>query len=371
MSDKQALRGNGPRPVPGVLALSPYQQGASRIAGRAPRCKLSANESALGTPPAARAAYAALAAHLHRYPDGSQAALREALADVHALEAERIVCGNGSEELLGLLIRCYLGPGEELLLSENHFGVCRLYALAVGGRIVIVPERDFVVDVDALLAAVTPRTRLVIIANPNNPTGTCLPAGDIHRLHAGLPPEVLLILDGAYAEFVTMPDYTAGEELVRAHGNVVMTRSFSKAWGLAGLRIGWCYAPPAIVDIVQRLRVPFNANAAAMAAAAAALRDAEWLPRVREHNAGWLRRIRSELEALGLRVLPSEANFYLLVFDGLAGKTAAGAAAALEAAGIIPRPVSAGGDHDVLRISVGSDEENAAVLAVLRRYLTG
>lgn len=369
MNRERAAAAQGPQPVPGVLALSPYQQGASRIDGREPRCKLSANESALGTPPAAKAAYAALQDQLHRYPDGSQAALREALAEVHGLDAERIVCGNGSEELLGLLIRCYLGAGDELLLSENHFEVCRLYALSVGGRIVTAPERDFVTDVDALLAAVTERTRLVIIANPNNPTGTCLPAAEIHRLHAGLPPEVLLVLDGAYAEFVTMPDYTAGEDLVRAHDNVVMTRSFSKAWGLAGLRIGWCYAPPAIVDIVQRLRVPFNANAAAMAAAAAALRDRDWLPRVREHNARWLQRIRAELEALGLRVLPSEANFYLLVFDDLAGKSAAGAAAALQAEGIIPRPVSAGGQHDVLRITVGTDEDNAAVLAVLRRYL--
>ncbi|MDJ0928101.1 MAG: histidinol-phosphate transaminase [Gammaproteobacteria bacterium] len=361
-----------PRAVPGVLQIAPYQQGKSKIGERLPRYKLSANESAFGTPPAAVDAYESIRDLLHRYPDGNQADLREAIADVYGLEADQIVCGNGSEEIIGLTIRCFMDAGDELLLSENFFGVCALYAMSVGAKVVTAPEKHFVTDVDALLARVTDRTRVVILANPNNPTGTYVAPAEIERLHQGLPSNVVLLLDGAYAEYVTAPDYDAGAELVERSENVVMTRSFSKMFGLAGLRIGWCYAPPGIVGVLQRLRVPFNANAAAMAAAAEAVRDQAWVERVRDHNARWLARISEELTRLGVRVVPSVANFYLIVFDDCDGKSAAGAAGALEAEGIIPRPVGAGGGdgHDVLRITVGDDDANRAVLDVLQRYLT-
>jgi histidinol-phosphate aminotransferase len=351
-----------------VSALAPYVQGKSALAGIADPIKLSSNESALGPSPAAIEAFHAVAADLHRYPDGAQTALREAIAEVHGIEPERIVCGNGSEELLSLLIRAYVGPGDELLLSENHFSMFAIHGRTQGATIVIAPERDYQMDVDALLAKVTARTRAVFIANPNNPTGTYLAESGVRRLHAGLPAEVLLVLDGAYAEYVTAADYEAGAGLVRQFDNVVATRSFSKAYGLAGLRIGWCYAPAHVVDVIQRIRTPFNTNRAALAAAAAAVRDQALIARVREHNARWLERMTTELGALGFAVVPSVTNFYLLDFSRSPGLTAQDAAAHLERRGIIPRKVTAGQQENVLRITVGLDHENEAALAALREY---
>ncbi|UCG74226.1 MAG: histidinol-phosphate transaminase [Chromatiales bacterium] len=361
-----------PQMVPGVAQLALYKMGKSQLDDHASPIKLSSNESALGTSPAAIAAFTSVQDRLHRYPDGAQTELRAAIADTWELDPERILCGNGSEELIGFVIRCFMADGDELLLSENHFEICRNYALSVGGQVVTAPEKDFVTDVDALLERVGPHTRVVALANPNNPTGTYVNAQEIRRLHQALPADVVLLLDGAYAEYVTADDFEAGASLVDENDNVVMTRSFSKLYGLAGLRIGWAYGSQWLVDALQRIRVPFNANAAAMAAAAAAVRDSAWLTHAREHNARWQARIAGDLTSLGLHVVPSEANFYLLVFDDCPGKTAKEAAAALEANGIIPRPVggAAGTDHDVLRITVGNDAENDAALNVLRNYLT-
>ncbi len=358
--------------VPGVAQLALYKMGKSQLDDHASPIKLSSNESALGTSPAAVAAFSSVQDRLHRYPDGAQTELRDAIAEVYGLDPERIICGNGSEELIGFVIRCFMADGDELLLSENHFEICRNYALSVGGAVVTAPEQDFVTNVDALLERVGPRTRVVALANPNNPTGTYVNAQEIRRLHQALPADVVLLLDGAYAEYVTADDFDPGARLVDEHDNVIMTRSFSKMYGLAGLRVGWAYGSQWLIDALQRIRVPFNANAAAMAAAAAAVRDRAWVTRAREHNARWQATIARELTALGLHVVPSEANFYLLVFDDCRGKTAQAAAAAMEAQGIIPRPVggAAGQDHDVLRITVGNDDENAAALNVLRNYLT-
>jgi histidinol-phosphate aminotransferase len=307
---------------------------------------------------------------VHRYPDGSQSRLRQSIAEVHELDPSKIVCGNGSEDLIGLLVRAYVAPGDELLLSENHFVMCRIYGLAQGADVVLAPERDFTVDVDALLERVGPRTRMVALANPNNPTGTCLRADEIRRLHANLPPSVILLLDGAYAEYVMETGFDAGAGLVEAFQNVVMTRTFSKIYGMAGLRVGWAYCPLSIIDAVQRIRTPFNTNAVAMAGAAAAVRDQTHIARVRQHTADWQRRIYRELQDMGLSVVPSTTNFYLIVFDGSEHRSAAGAAGALEAAGIAPRPAnpSAAG-YDALRITVGTDAENEAVLETLRAYM--
>lgn len=372
-SDKKPMDDAVTRPqiVPGVAQLSLYKMGKSQLDDHAAPIKLSSNESALGTPPAAVAAFTSVKDHLHRYPDGAQAELRGAIADVYGLDRERIICGNGSEELIGFVIRCFMADGDELLLSENYFPICRNYALSVGGQVVTAPETHFVTNVDALLEQVSPRTRIVILANPNNPTGTYVSATDIRRLHQELPADVLLLLDGAYAEYVSVDDFDAGASLVDQHDNVIMTRSFSKMYGLAGLRIGWGYGSQWLIDALQRIRVPFNANAAAMAAAAAAVRDRAWVERARAHNTRWLQTISETLTGLGLQVVPSVANFYLLVFDDCPGKTAKAAASALEQQGIIPRPVggAAGTEHDVLRITVGNDAENAAVLDVLRAYL--
>jgi len=364
---RSARESTGPQPLEQLQALAPYVQGKSEIEGRKTVVKLSSNECCFGPSPAAVEAYHDAASQLHRYPDGSQAALRQAIADVHGIDADGIVCGNGSEELIGLLIRAYVGAGDELLLPENHFVMCSIYGKVQGANIVLAPETDFRVDVDALLARVSDRTRVIAIANPNNPTGTYIAGAEIRRLVDGVADDVVIILDGAYAEYVEHEDFDAGIELVESRNNVVMTRTFSKIYGLAGLRIGWAYGPPAIIEVVNRMRTPFNANAPALAAAQAAIGDHAHVTRVREHNARWLARFHDAFTQLGVTVAPSVANFYLMDFAGLAPRTAAEAGAYLEAHGIIPRP---GGSGNCLRITVGDDAENEAVLETLTAYLT-
>ncbi|MEJ8566189.1 histidinol-phosphate transaminase [Elongatibacter sediminis] len=362
----KAIDSPAPRPLKRLQALAPYKQGKSQLPGRDRVIKLSSNEGCFGPSPKAMEAYRALAPELHRYPDGTQTQLREAIAGVHGIDADRIVCGNGSEELIGLLIRCFLGEGDELLLSENNFMMCSIYGKSQAAKIVLAPERDFQVDVDALLKCITPRTRVLSVANPNNPTGTYLPSAEIERLVAEVPPHVLIILDGAYVEYVTREDYDDGLRWAEKLPNVVVTRSFSKMYGLAGLRIGWAYGPADVIEVVNRLRTPFNANAAALAAAAAAVTDYEHVEHTRRHVAAWQERIASALGDRGVTVVPSVTNFYLVDFEPRADKTAKEAAAVMEANGIIPRPGSA---DRFLRITVGTDEENEALLEVLGGYL--
>jgi len=305
-------------------------------------------------------AYREAAETLHRYPDGSQSALRNAIAEVFDLNAANIVCGNGSDELIQLVTRAFVGEGDEVLMSENGFLMCRIHALAQGADVVVAPEKNDRVDVDALLERVTAKTRLLTLANPNNPTGTYVTAAEIRRLHNGLPGDVILLLDGAYAEFVLAEDYDCGADLVLCNNNVVMTRTFSKIYGLAALRVGWSYMPDRILDAIHRIRTPFNANGPAMAAAAAAVRDIAYTERIRQHNFRALASISERLSALGLHVVPSVTNFYLIRFPDSCGTTASEAGIQLHSAGIIPRPV---GDNDTeLRITVGDDEENEAVL---------
>jgi histidinol-phosphate aminotransferase len=358
-----------PKPRPEILGLRPYVQGKSRLEGSLKPVKLSSNESPYGPSPKALQAYCDARGTLHRYPDGAQIELRRAIAETHGLGERQILCGNGSEEIIGLLIRAYVNAGEELLLSENHFMMCPIYARTQGAEVVVAPERDFVVCVDALLARVTPQTRMVVVANPNNPTGTYLPIHEIRRLHAKLPPRVLLLLDGAYAEYVMQEDYEAGASLVNAHGNVVMTRTFSKAYGLAGLRIGWAHCPPHVIDVLQRIRTPFNTNQAALTAAAAAVRDRGFIEDVRQRNHHELQLILVQLRRLGLRVVPSVTNFYRVDFADLPGRGAVAATAFLEARGIIPRPLRSDNRDNALRLTVGTAQENEIALDALRAYL--
>ena len=362
-----AIDSQGPAPLARMKAFGPYKQGKSAIPGRGHSIKLSSNEGCFGPSPKAVAAYQAMASTLHRYPDGSQENLRNAIAAVHGLDADRIVCGNGSEEIIGLLIRCFLGEGDELLLSQNHFMMCSIYGKGQGADIVLAPERDFTVDVDAVVERITAKTRVISIANPNNPTGTFLTAHELERLMLEVPARVLLIIDGAYAEYVDREDFDDGLGWVNRRTNVVVTRSFSKIYGLAGMRIGWGYGPSDIIEVVNRLRTPFNASAPAMAAAAAAIADREHVEMSRMHTAKWQRQIARALGELGLRVVPSVTNFYLLDFDSVTGKTAVDAAAFLESHGIIPRP---GSEDRFLRITIGTDAENQAVLDMLSRYLS-
>ena len=358
-----------PAPRPGVLEIAAYVPGDDR--SRAARVfKLSSNETPLGPSPLAIEAYRANADRLHIYPEGSSRILREAIGAAYGLNVDRIACGNGSDELLTLLAQNFLSPGDEAIFSEHGFLVYRIAILAAGGTPIVAPETSETASVDAILARVTPRTRIVYLANPNNPTGTYLPHDDVKRLHAGLPGNVLLVLDAAYAEYVRRNDYSSGVELAAEAENVVMTRTFSKVFGLANLRIGWAYGPAAIVDALNRTRGPFNVNGPALAAGAAALTDRAHLERAVAHNAHWLDWLTREVTALGLRVTPSVGNFMLIHFpDGK--EYAAEADAFLRDRGLVLRRVAGYGFPNALRMTVGSEEANRLLVASLAEFLGG
>ncbi len=358
-----------PAPKPNVLSIAPYVPGKSKGTGGGPVHKLSSNETPLGPSPKAKAAYLAAAETLALYPDGAATALRTAIAETYGLSAERIVCGNGSDELLALMANAFLGAGDEAVFTEHGFLVYRIVTLAAGATPVVVPERDLTADVDAILAAVTERTRIVFLANPNNPTGTYLPHDEVRRLHAGLPRHVLLVLDAAYAEYVRRNDYESGIELVSTCENVVMTRTFSKIHGLAALRLGWAYAPAHVIDAMHRIRGPFNVNAAALAAGAAAIADRAFAEEAADHNARWLPFVRQELAKLGIDTPESVANFLLLEFPDTPGRTAAEADAFLAERGIVLRQMGAYGLPNALRMTVGTEEANRAALAALAAFM--
>ena len=331
--------------------------------------KLSHNESSYGPSQKALAAYRSVSNVLNRYPDGAQYELRQSLAQVHGLGIDRIICGNGSEELLGLLVRAYLEEADEILLTENHFIMCTVYAGTQGASIILVPEENNRINVASVLVRVSARTRMVIVANPNVPTGSCLTGAEIRELHNGLPEEVLLVIDGAYMEYAGPAIAAACADLVDGSENVVMTRTFSKIYGLAGLRIGWAYCPAHVIEVLQHIRSPFNTNAAALAAATAAVRDVEYTRAISEKNTISLRRITNALTAVGIHVIPSVANFYLVGFAGSGSKHAAAAAAYLKAKNIVPGPLTRSGAQETLRITVGNESENDAVITALTEYM--
>jgi histidinol-phosphate aminotransferase len=313
------------------------------------------------------AAYVKAASELHRYPDGDTAKLRQALGRHYGLDPARIVCGAGSDEILNLLVRAYCGPGDELLYSQYGFLMYAINALGVGATPVAAPARGYGSDVDAMLAAVTDRTRIVCLANPNNPTGTYVTKDDVRRLHAGLPKNVLLIIDAAYAEYVSRNDYESGVELVDQAENVVMTRTFSKIYGLGGLRLGWMYGPAGIVDVMSRLRQPFNVNLPAQIAGIAALEDISHTDASRTNNDIWLPWLSAELTKLGLEPVPSVGNFLLVGFGSK--ERAVAANAWLMNDGLIPRLVAGYGLPEHLRITVGTEAEVKAVQASLARFV--
>ncbi|MEF2071386.1 histidinol-phosphate transaminase [Consotaella aegiceratis] len=358
-----------PTPIKGVLDIDTYVPGKDKVPAGVKLHKLSSNETPLGPSPQAREAYLKAAERLEYYPDGQAIALKQAIAETQGLNPANILCGNGSDELLGLLCAVYLAPGDEAIHTEHGFLVYHIQILARGATPVVVKEREARADVDAILAAVTERTRIVFLANPNNPTGTYLPFDEIRRLQAGLPKNVLLVLDAAYAEYVRRNDYAAGIELVASAENVVMTRTFSKVHGLAALRIGWMYAPEAVVGALDRVRGPFNLNAAAIAAGAAALRDRGHVEASVEHNGRWLGWLTEELTGLGLTVTPSVANFVLIHFPDKPGKTAPEADAHLTARGFVLRRVTGYGFPNALRMTVGTEEANRGVVAALSDFL--
>jgi histidinol-phosphate aminotransferase len=359
-----------PSPRPGVMQIDAYVPGKSAAPAGVKLHKLSSNETPLGASPKAKAAYAEIGAKLELYPDGGSTALRDAIARKFGLDPARLVCGSGSDELLSLVTNAYVGPGDEGIYTQHGFLVYRIAILAAGGTPVVVPEKDFTTDVDAILAAVTERTKIIYLANPNNPTGTYIPFDEVKRLHAALPPHVLLVLDAAYAEYVRRNDYASGLELVATSDNVVMTRTFSKIYGLANLRLGWMVGPAHVVDALNRIRGPFNVNGPAIAAGVAAIEDQAHVDAAVAHNDRWLPWLTDEISRLGLRVTPSVGNFLLMHFPQTPGRTAKEADAYLTSQGLVLRAVGAYGLPDALRLTVGDETANRRVVAALTTFMT-
>ncbi len=340
--------------------------GESALPGVTRVVKLASNEGALGPSPKAIAASHGNAENLCRYPDGGCSELRAALGLRNGLDCARIVCGAGSDELIGILTRAYAGPGDEVLYSRYGFLMCPIIATANGATPVPAAERDITADVDALLAKVTPRTRIVYLANPNNPTGTYLPYREIRRLHAGLPGNVLLVLDAAYAEYMIAADYHDGLELAREAENVVVLRTFSKIYALAGLRLGWGFGSSRVIDAVNRVRGTFNVTTTAQLTGLAALDDQAWIDRVREHTITWRRWTTDALRKVGLDVPDSVGNFVLCRFAGVADADAADDF--LRRRGLIARKMGAYGLGGSLRITIGTEEEMRLLVDGLTDY---
>lgn len=354
-----------PVPQPGILKIAPYVPGRSDVPSGVTLIKLSANESPLGASPKAREAYLSLADKFEIYPEGSSRLLREALGEVHRLDPARIVCGFGSDDILHLLAQIYLGEGDEAVMSQYGFNVYPIITRGASAEIVMAPETDYRADVDAILAAVTARTKVVFLANPNNPTGTYLSAGELRRLHAGLRPDILFVLDSAYAEYVTADDYAVGIDLVDEAENVVMVRTFSKM-GLAGLRVGWMYGPAHVVDAIHRLRGPFNVTLEGQVSAAAATRDTAFTATLREHNARWRDWLSNAIRSNAINVPPSQGNFILALFKD--AETTRAAFTALRDKGLLVREMHSYGIANGLRITIGLEEHMRGVVEVLRDF---
>ncbi len=358
-----------PRPNAGVLAVDLYVPGKSKALGFAGTVhKLSSNETPLGPSPAAVAAFGSAVDRLAAYPDGNATPLREAIGARYGLDPARIVCGAGSDEILSLLANIYCAPGTQGIYTEHGFLIYRVALLAADATPVIAPDRDFTVDVDAILAAVTPRTRIVFIANPNNPTGTYLPAAAVERLADELPPDVLLVLDEAYAEYADVPDFRSGFALAGARENVVVTRTFSKVHGLASLRLGWCFAPAAVCDALNRVRGPFNVNDPALRAGIAAINDVSHVEAAVAHNSHWRRVVTDAIRAQGFFVTESAANFVLIHLRDEAEARACDAF--LTARGLILRLVTAYKLPACLRLSIGSEPANRLVMEAFAAFAT-
>lgn len=363
---------NAPAPKPWVMAIAPYVPGRATGDDGAKLVKLSANENPLGTSPAARAALAAEAASLDRYPDPGAGILRDAVAAKYGLDPARVIYGTGSDDILHLAAGAFAGAGDEVIFVRYGFAVYEIAARRVGATPVVAPDRDYATDVDAVLACVTAATRIVFIANPNNPTGTFVPRAEIARLHTALPPSVLLVLDQAYAEYLSVDEDDAGLALAMTAPNVLVTRTFSKIYGLAAERVGWGYASSAIIEALHRIRLPFNVTTAGQRAAVAALGDDAFVEAARAHNDVWRRWLAAEIAALGnkgLRAVPSHANFLLILFEGAVSAEAA--YHALMARGYIVRWLPGQGLPHALRITIGTEDETRGLAAALREIVSG
>ncbi len=354
----------GPQPLSNILEITPYKGGEPAPGG----WKLSSNENPLGCSPAAKAAMIEAAEHLETYPDGSARLLREAIGRKYGVDPDRIVCGSGSDEIFQLLGRAYLRPGDEVIQSEHAFLVYRLVAQQSGATIVNAPETNLTASVDAILERVTGKTRMVFLANPNNPTGSYIPFDEVKRLHAGLREDILLVVDGAYAEYVRRNDYSAGLELAGEAPNVLMTRTFSKIHGLAALRLGWAYGPESVVDAIHRVRGPFNVNAPAQAAGIAALEDDDFVQRSITHNESELERVSVKLRDFGFDVAASVGNFVLIRFPEAPGRSVVDADAFLRGRNLVLRGMAAYGLPTCLRLTIGPVEANDAIIDAFEAF---
>ena len=358
-----------PTPKPYISEIHAYKPGKAKADDGRALIKLSANENPLGCSADASAALAGQKDTVARYPDPASNALRLALAESYGLESERIVCGTGSDELLNLAAAGYAGEGDEIIHVNYGFAVYEIATRKVGAKVVVAPDDDYGTDVDALLALVTPKTRVVFLANPNNPTGTLMTDSEVERLHAGLPEDVVLVLDQAYGEYLD-GDGPAAFDLARKFGNVLITRTFSKIYGLAAERIGWAYGQPHLIDTINRIRGPFNVTSAGQAAAIAALGDKGFVDDSRAHNAKWRDWMNGEIASLsnhGLRAVPSAANFILVIFDGAVDAETANAE--LMEAGYVVRHLPGQGLGHGLRITIGTEQENRGCMDALRKIL--
>jgi len=359
-----------PVPNPGILDIAPYTPGKSPVAQPGRKVfKLSANETPFGPSPHAIAAYKSAADHLEDYPEGTSRVLREAIGKTYGLDPDRIICGAGSDEILNLLAHTYLAPGDEAIATTYGFLVYPIATMANGAKLVIAEEKNLTTDVDAILAKVSPKTKLVWLANPNNPTGTYIPFDEVRRLRAGLPEHVVLVLDGAYADYVAKNDYETGIELVSTTENTVVCHTFSKIHGLAALRVGWMFGPANIVDAVNRIRGPFNVSIPAQLAAVAAIKDSAHVAMSLAHTIKWRDRLTEEFSKLGLKVTPSVCNFVLVHFPLTKGQTAADADAFLTQRGLVLRALNNYGLPHALRMTIGTDEANELVIAALREFM--
>ncbi len=356
-----------PQPRPGIMDIKPYKPGASEAPGAVEVHKLSSNESALGASPKAIEAYKEAADRLFHYPEGASVTLREKIGEVHGLDPALIVCGAGSDELLQLLTHAYVGEGDNIIMSAHGFVVYAIAALSVGAEPRYAPEKNLTGDVDAMLGLVDERTRIVFIANPNNPTGTYLTDAELRCLREALREDILIVIDAAYAEFVDESDYSNGAALVDDFPNVVMTRTFSKIYGLAALRLGWAYCPPMIADVLNRIRGPFNVSTAAQAAGIAAVEDQDFVRRNFEHNRAERDYLQQQIGGLGLEFTPSHGNFILVKFSDEPGKNADDVRSYLAANGVIVRDMGSYGLGDYLRVSVGPKEGNRKFIELLEK----
>lgn len=354
----------GPKALPNILEITPYKGGQKLVGAH----KLSSNENPLGCSPAAQAAVIEAAKHMELYPDGSAGALRDAIGSKYGIEPDRVVCGAGSDEIFQLLGRAFLRPGDNIVQSQHGFLVYRLIAQQAGAETRSAPETDLTTNVDAMLEQVDQNTKIVFLANPNNPTGSYIPYSEVKRLHAALPENVLLVLDGAYAEYVRKNDYSAGMELAGEMANVLVTRTFSKIHGLAALRLGWAYGPESVVDALNRTRGPFNVSAVSQAAGIAALNDDAFMATSADHNDSELVRVKNAVEKAGFKTFPSVGNFVLIEFPEEAGRTSAEADAFLRQEGIVIRDVNVYGLPTCLRASIGTTEQNDDLIAAIEKF---